>query len=86
MMDVYEDGYEGGRRGEEENECRLLQMTDIITILEGKIIMLHGSLRRPFVKLDSEVDEALAASESRVFLSRQRPIVESHHKVGDENP
>jgi hypothetical protein len=43
--------------------------------------MLHGSRRRPFVKLDSEVDEALAASESQFFLSRQRPIVESHLKV-----
>jgi hypothetical protein len=61
-------------------------MTDIITILEGKIIMLHDSLHRSFVKLDSEVGEALAASESQVFLSRQRPIVESHHKFGYENP
>lgn len=48
--------------------------------------MLHGSLRRLFVELDCEVDKALTASESQVFLSRQRSIVESHHKVGDENP
>lgn len=41
--------------------------------------MLHGSLRRPFVKLDSEVDEALAASRIPVFpkqakANRREPL------------